>query len=174
MWHNYFLDIYLFFSVVVIFSLDIHFLQKHVATHFSISVCVFYKFSTFDFHHCLSCRCYRILWYGKGLKQISYGRGESKLSDHRPVYSVFMAEVDMLNRSDLTKAFTSSGARFHVEKLPPQTQNSLQIPKIYVRICPLCLPSLITTAKNSAKINFCFLLKDQLAIKACWMKKFQN
>lgn len=43
--------------------------------------------------------CDRILWYGKGLKQLSYGRGESKLSDHRPVYSVFMAEVDMLNES---------------------------------------------------------------------------
>lgn len=43
--------------------------------------------------------CDRILWYGKGLKQLSYGRGESKLSDHRPVYSVFMAEVDMLNRN---------------------------------------------------------------------------
>lgn len=43
--------------------------------------------------------CDRVLWYGKGLRQLSYGRRESKLSDHRPVYCVFIAEVDTLNRS---------------------------------------------------------------------------
>ncbi|KAL8509080.1 hypothetical protein ACS0TY_016323 [Phlomoides rotata] len=33
--------------------------------------------------------CDRILWKGEGLKQTCYFRGESKFSDHRPVYSVF-------------------------------------------------------------------------------------
>ncbi|XP_055811636.1 type I inositol polyphosphate 5-phosphatase 8-like [Solanum dulcamara] len=33
--------------------------------------------------------CDRILWKGEGLKQICYVRGESKFSDHRPVYSLF-------------------------------------------------------------------------------------
>ncbi|GLJ06307.1 hypothetical protein SUGI_0035950 [Cryptomeria japonica] len=37
--------------------------------------------------------CDRILWYGKGLKQAFYVRGESKFSDHRPVYSIFIADV---------------------------------------------------------------------------------
>ncbi|KAK1282910.1 Type I inositol 1,4,5-trisphosphate 5-phosphatase CVP2 [Acorus calamus] len=36
--------------------------------------------------------CDRILWYGKGLNQLSYVRGESRFSDHRPVYSIFTAE----------------------------------------------------------------------------------
>ncbi|CAA3007853.1 type IV inositol polyphosphate 5-phosphatase 9-like isoform X1 [Olea europaea subsp. europaea] len=41
--------------------------------------------------------CDRIIWYGKGLKQIQYDRGESRLSDHRPVQAIFTAEVDGLN-----------------------------------------------------------------------------
>ncbi|XP_059073148.1 type IV inositol polyphosphate 5-phosphatase 7 [Cryptomeria japonica] len=61
--------------------------------------------------------CDRILWYGKGLRQLSYDRGESKFSDHRPVSSVFMAEVEMLNRGELEKALMSSGGRFQVEEL---------------------------------------------------------
>ncbi|KAI7737827.1 hypothetical protein M8C21_028763 [Ambrosia artemisiifolia] len=32
--------------------------------------------------------CDRILWYGQGLRQMSYVRGESRFSDHRPVYSI--------------------------------------------------------------------------------------
>ncbi|GMN38332.1 hypothetical protein TIFTF001_007566 [Ficus carica] len=37
--------------------------------------------------------CDRIIWHGKGLKQHFYTRGESKLSDHRPVNAIFSAEV---------------------------------------------------------------------------------
>ncbi|CAN6362125.1 unnamed protein product [Urochloa humidicola] len=37
--------------------------------------------------------CDRILWYGDGIVQLSYIRGESKFSDHRPVCSVFIVEV---------------------------------------------------------------------------------
>ncbi|KAK1313113.1 Type I inositol 1,4,5-trisphosphate 5-phosphatase CVP2 [Acorus calamus] len=43
--------------------------------------------------------CDRILWHGRGLKQTEYGRGESRLSDHRPVQAVFVAEVDISRRS---------------------------------------------------------------------------
>ncbi|KAE8675087.1 Type I inositol 1,4,5-trisphosphate 5-phosphatase CVP2 [Hibiscus syriacus] len=39
--------------------------------------------------------CDRILWYGRGLYQLSYVSGESKFSDHRPVFSVFSAEAEM-------------------------------------------------------------------------------
>ncbi|KAG9157849.1 hypothetical protein Leryth_000028 [Lithospermum erythrorhizon] len=37
--------------------------------------------------------CDRILWKGNGLKQMSYVRGESKFSDHRPVYSMFSVQT---------------------------------------------------------------------------------
>ncbi|ESW25026.1 hypothetical protein PHAVU_003G001800 [Phaseolus vulgaris] len=37
--------------------------------------------------------CDRIIWLAKGLKQIEYGRSESKLSDHRPVKALFVAQV---------------------------------------------------------------------------------
>lgn len=38
--------------------------------------------------------CDRILWRGKGIKQVSYGRGESQFSDHRPVYSLFSLHLN--------------------------------------------------------------------------------
>ncbi|XP_052172591.1 type I inositol polyphosphate 5-phosphatase 8 isoform X2 [Diospyros lotus] len=37
--------------------------------------------------------CDRILWKGEGLKQMLYVRGESKFSDHRPVYSFFSVQL---------------------------------------------------------------------------------
>ncbi|WOL04674.1 type I inositol polyphosphate 5-phosphatase 8-like [Canna indica] len=38
--------------------------------------------------------CDRILWRGKGMKQMWYVRGESRFSDHRPVYSLFSVQLD--------------------------------------------------------------------------------
>ncbi|KAM1938369.1 hypothetical protein FF1_015979 [Malus domestica] len=40
--------------------------------------------------------CDRILWFGKGLEQKQYERVESRLSDHRPVRAIFMAETEVL------------------------------------------------------------------------------
>ncbi|XP_038719839.1 type IV inositol polyphosphate 5-phosphatase 9 [Tripterygium wilfordii] len=40
--------------------------------------------------------CDRIIWYGEGLKKYLYTRGESNLSDHRPVKAIFTAEVGVL------------------------------------------------------------------------------
>ncbi|XP_027098261.2 type IV inositol polyphosphate 5-phosphatase 9-like isoform X1 [Coffea arabica] len=37
--------------------------------------------------------CDRIIWFGEGLKQQLYARGESKLSDHRPVKAIFSREM---------------------------------------------------------------------------------
>ncbi|CAL0309834.1 unnamed protein product [Lupinus luteus] len=42
--------------------------------------------------------CDRILWKGDGLKQMCYVRGESKFSDHRPVYSLFSVQLDLTNK----------------------------------------------------------------------------
>ncbi|CAL9037188.1 unnamed protein product [Musa banksii] len=38
--------------------------------------------------------CDRILWRGKGMKQMWYVRGESRFSDHRPVSSLFAVQLD--------------------------------------------------------------------------------
>ncbi|PKU87034.1 type I inositol polyphosphate 5-phosphatase 8 [Dendrobium catenatum] len=38
--------------------------------------------------------CDRILWRGKGMKQHCYLRGETRFSDHRPVYALFTVDLD--------------------------------------------------------------------------------
>ncbi|KAK3019633.1 hypothetical protein RJ639_004995, partial [Escallonia herrerae] len=37
--------------------------------------------------------CDRVIWSGEGMKQHLYTRGESRLSDHRPVKAIFTTEV---------------------------------------------------------------------------------
>ncbi|XP_010558235.1 PREDICTED: type I inositol polyphosphate 5-phosphatase 10 [Tarenaya hassleriana] len=37
--------------------------------------------------------CDRILWRGNGIQQLSYSRGESRFSDHRPVTASFLVDV---------------------------------------------------------------------------------
>ncbi|XP_073150293.1 type I inositol polyphosphate 5-phosphatase 4 [Henckelia pumila] len=63
--------------------------------------------------------CDRILWRGHGLQQMSYVRGESRFSDHRPVYSIFLAEVESINRGRMKKSTSYSSARVEVEELLP-------------------------------------------------------
>ncbi|XP_048138982.1 type I inositol polyphosphate 5-phosphatase 4 isoform X5 [Rhodamnia argentea] len=63
--------------------------------------------------------CDRILWYGGGLNQLSYVRGESKFSDHRPVYGVFLAEVEYINRNRIKKSMSCASSRIEVEELLP-------------------------------------------------------
>ncbi|KAL7151434.1 hypothetical protein ABFS83_04G031300 [Erythranthe nasuta] len=63
--------------------------------------------------------CDRILWHGRGLQQLSYVRGESRFSDHRPVYSIFLAEVESINRSRIKKSTSYSSSRVEVEELLP-------------------------------------------------------
>ena len=45
-------------------------------------------------------RCDRVLWYGKGVKQISYFRSESKFSDHRPVSALFSTQIEADKRAN--------------------------------------------------------------------------
>ncbi|XP_059660472.1 type I inositol polyphosphate 5-phosphatase 4-like [Cornus florida] len=66
--------------------------------------------------------CDRILWYGRGLHQISYVRGESRFSDHRPVYSIFVAEVESINRNRIKKNTSCSSSRVEVEELLPHSR----------------------------------------------------
>lgn len=48
--------------------------------------------------------CDRILWLGKGIKQLSYRQSEMRLSDHRPVSSIFLLEVEVLDHRKLKRA----------------------------------------------------------------------
>lgn len=41
--------------------------------------------------------CDRILWHGRGTKQLSYFRSESKFSDHRPVSALFSTQIKLLS-----------------------------------------------------------------------------
>ncbi|KAK4486742.1 hypothetical protein RD792_006688 [Penstemon davidsonii] len=51
--------------------------------------------------------CDRILWKGEGLKQLCYTRGESRFSDHRPVYSLFSIDLNLPNNPHPTSEITS-------------------------------------------------------------------
>ncbi|XAR54700.1 hypothetical protein NMG60_11029957 [Bertholletia excelsa] len=65
--------------------------------------------------------CDRILWYGAGLQQLSYVRGESRFSDHRPVYGIFWAEVESYH-GHLRTSLGSSSSRIEAEELLPYAQ----------------------------------------------------
>ncbi|KAF3434316.1 hypothetical protein FNV43_RR25419 [Rhamnella rubrinervis] len=58
--------------------------------------------------------CDRILWYGNGIRQLSYIRGESRFSDHRPVCSTFLVDV-VINSS----GFKKGNMKIEVEELLP-------------------------------------------------------
>lgn len=61
------------------------------------------------------CRCDRILWLGKRMKQLSYKRSDIRLSDHRPVSSMFLVEVEVLDHCKLQRALNVSTAAVHPE-----------------------------------------------------------
>lgn len=67
-------------------------------------------------------RCDRIIWYGQGLKQHVYDRGESKLSDHRPVKSIFTAQVEVL--PSLMRGYQSFFLSDRFDKIPSQFEVS--------------------------------------------------
>ncbi|KAL3812587.1 hypothetical protein ACJIZ3_013855 [Penstemon smallii] len=70
--------------------------------------------------------CDRILWYGGGLQQLSYVRGESRFSEHRPVSSVFWAEVESVpNR--LRKSMSCSSSKIEVEELLPYSHGYTEL-----------------------------------------------
>lgn len=59
--------------------------------------------------------CDRILWLGKGIKQLCYNRAEIRVSDHRPVSSNFMVEVEVFDHRKLQRALKPTRARVHPE-----------------------------------------------------------
>lgn len=81
--------------------------------------------------------CDRILWNGKGVKQLSYFRSESKFSDHRPVSALFTTQIEVI---------TSNSSRVYpfpitLHNMTPQNQTGND--KGYSKAKPTLL-SLIT------------------------------
>ncbi|KAK3042188.1 hypothetical protein RJ639_001308 [Escallonia herrerae] len=70
--------------------------------------------------------CDRILWYGGGLHQSSYVRGESRFSDHRPVCSIFWAEVESVHNR-FRKSMSYSSSRIAVEELLPYSHGYTEL-----------------------------------------------
>jgi len=67
--------------------------------------------------------CDRILWMGKGIKQLSYRSAEIGLSDHRPVSSVFEVEVEVFNCRKLQRALNLTTAAVHPEIFLDEERN---------------------------------------------------
>nr|GMD79429.1 type I inositol polyphosphate 5-phosphatase 2-like [Ipomoea batatas] len=61
--------------------------------------------------------CDRILWLGKGIKQLFYKRADIRLSDHRPVSSMFTVEVEIFNQRKLQRALNVKAAAIHPDIL---------------------------------------------------------
>jgi hypothetical protein len=47
--------------------------------------------------------CDRILWTGKGLRQLNYVTVNSQLSDHRPVTAKVIADVEAISQAKLKR-----------------------------------------------------------------------
>ncbi|KAK8918675.1 Type I inositol 1,4,5-trisphosphate 5-phosphatase CVP2 [Platanthera zijinensis] len=62
--------------------------------------------------------CDRILWHGDGITQLVYVRGESKLSDHRPVFAAFSVDAEVLDER-FRKELTAINMKVGVEELLP-------------------------------------------------------
>ncbi|XP_051140585.1 type I inositol polyphosphate 5-phosphatase 4-like [Andrographis paniculata] len=66
--------------------------------------------------------CDRILWYGRGVRQVSYIRSESKFSDHRPVSALFSARVVAKSPSRMCSPAVSTNS---IEKSPGKPKKEL-------------------------------------------------
>lgn len=74
-------------------------------------------------------RCDRILWKGEGMEQMWYLRGESRFSDHRPVYSLFSVQVHVAGDKDTARSDTEPMGSSHSIK-PSTTTTSTVVPSI--------------------------------------------
>ncbi|MED6193907.1 hypothetical protein PIB30_023572 [Stylosanthes scabra] len=67
--------------------------------------------------------CDRILWQGKGIRQLEYRRAENKLSDHRPVSSIFSVDVEVFDQRKLQRALNFTSAAVHPEIFLPDNDD---------------------------------------------------
>ncbi|MQM19336.1 hypothetical protein Taro_052338, partial [Colocasia esculenta] len=78
--------------------------------------------------------CDRILWYGRGLNQLSYVCGESRFSDHRPVYSLFVAEVETVSHDGI-RNMSCSSSQAEVEEFIPYDHGYTELSLIHFAPC---------------------------------------
>ncbi|XP_073293503.1 type I inositol polyphosphate 5-phosphatase 5 [Primulina huaijiensis] len=76
--------------------------------------------------------CDRILWRGSGIEQLSYVRGESRFSDHRPVCAVFAVEVETkINRNSISKllrkGYSCTATNLEYEDCIPQRHSFYEL-----------------------------------------------
>lgn len=57
--------------------------------------------------------CDRILWFGKGITQHSYDSVDLRMSDHRPIISVFSIEVEVFDPRNLHRALNLTRVAVH-------------------------------------------------------------
>ncbi|KAL6610405.1 hypothetical protein ACP70R_040374 [Stipagrostis hirtigluma subsp. patula] len=70
--------------------------------------------------------CDRILWHGDGIAQLSYFRGESKFSDHRPVCGTFVIEVEILDGKSKRRS-PNTNIRIGAEELLPMSNSGNKV-----------------------------------------------
>uniref|UniRef100_A0A1D1Z3R8 Type I inositol 1,4,5-trisphosphate 5-phosphatase CVP2 n=1 Tax=Anthurium amnicola TaxID=1678845 RepID=A0A1D1Z3R8_9ARAE len=74
--------------------------------------------------------CDRILWHGDGIQQLSYIRGESKFSDHRPVCAVFLVEA-LVSNCRLRKDLSLPNMKVGAEELLPRCSSYASYKNMY-------------------------------------------
>ncbi|XWS41539.1 hypothetical protein CRYUN_Cryun17cG0090400 [Craigia yunnanensis] len=73
--------------------------------------------------------CDRILWHGAGIEQLSYIRGESRFSDHRPVSAVFSVEIEVTRKFNnrFRKGYSCGGKRLEYEHCIPKRHSFYEL-----------------------------------------------
>ncbi|XVF61669.1 hypothetical protein PTKIN_Ptkin08bG0149000 [Pterospermum kingtungense] len=73
--------------------------------------------------------CDRILWYGSGIEQLSYIRGESRFSDHRPVSALFSVEVEVTREYNnrFRKGYSCGVKRLEYEDCIPKRHSFYEL-----------------------------------------------
>ncbi|KAI7738600.1 hypothetical protein M8C21_011461 [Ambrosia artemisiifolia] len=66
--------------------------------------------------------CDRILWLGKGIKQLCYNQADIRMSDHRPVSSVFAVDVEVFDPRKLCRALNLTSAAVHPLIMPDEAE----------------------------------------------------
>ncbi|GKB59113.1 type I inositol polyphosphate 5-phosphatase 2-like protein isoform X1 [Tanacetum coccineum] len=64
--------------------------------------------------------CDRILWLGKGIKQLSYSKVDLRMSDHKPVSSVFSVKVEVFDPRKLRRALNLTSAAAAAAAIHPE------------------------------------------------------
>ena len=74
--------------------------------------------------------CDRVLFEAKEgfeLSQVLYGRAELRISDHRPVFSLFEAKIRKINEEKLAELEEKLIAEFNLAKVAPAKEEAVEV-----------------------------------------------